>query len=64
MWTLSRFPGPITENQAHFGIRSVLGSTDIMADTNAVHTHTFAAFAQNEIEFAFAPILPVLITAP
>lgn len=43
IWTLAKFIAPITENQVHFGIRSVLGSSDSKTGALGVHAHTFAA---------------------
>lgn len=42
-WRLSNFTGPVTQNQAHFGITSVLGSSPELPGTNGIHTHTFTA---------------------
>lgn len=42
-WNLTNFGDAITENQAHFGIRSVLGSSPVKPGTNGNHSHTFIA---------------------
>lgn len=42
-WELRNFIGPITANQAHYGIRSVLKSSPEQPGTNGIHSHTFAA---------------------
>ncbi len=42
-WLVANFTGTITQNQAHFGITSVLGSSDVKPGTLGAHTHTFTA---------------------
>lgn len=42
-WRLAHFTGTLTENQVHFGISTVLGSSPIQPGANGEHGHTFAA---------------------
>ncbi len=42
-WNLANFTGAITENQVHFGISSVLGSSPVQPPANGNHSHMFTA---------------------
>lgn len=40
-WSLAGFDGPITQHQAHYGVTSVLGTSEVMAAANGTYEHTF-----------------------
>lgn len=74
-WRVRNFVDPVAENAAAWGITGILGKTADQPGANNIYTATvnvpvvgqsgtllYTAFASNPIEFAFAPLISVLIT--